>query len=83
VTLTRLASLAREHEIEVFNVHYRLSTRSTGSHCGNPACSRAGGPLLPRQRHPHCHGLAGWVRAAYRYLLRHADVIACCSKTCW
>lgn len=81
VTLTRLASLAREHEIEVFNVHYPsfdalnwIALRKSGLFAGKVILSFHGSDIRT------AHGLAGWVRAAYRYLLRHADVIACCSK---
>jgi len=81
LTLARLASLAREHRIDVFNVHYPsfdalnwIALRQSGLFSGKVILSFHGSDIRT------AYGLGGWVRWAYRYLLRHADVIACCSK---
>src|SRR5215831_18676427 len=81
LTLARLARLAREHGIQVFNVHYPsfdalnwVALRQSGLFSGKVILSFHGSDIRT------AHGLSGWMRSAYRYLLRHADVIACCSK---
>jgi len=59
VTLTRLASLAREHEIEVFNVHYPsfdalnwIALRKSGLFAGKVVLSFHGSDIRT------AHGLA-------------------------
>jgi len=80
-TVARLAGLARRYGIEVFNVHYPsfdalnwIALRQSGLFAGKVILSFHGSDIRT------AYGLAGWMRAAYRYLLRHADLVVCCSK---
>lgn len=81
LALVRLAGLARRYGIEVFNVHYPsfdalnwIALRRSGLFGGKVILSFHGSDIRT------AHGLGGWMRQAYRYLLRHADLIVCCSK---
>ncbi len=77
-TLRRLAS---EHRIAAFNIHYPgldalrwVAMRALGLFSGSVILSFHGGDIRL------AHGLRGWPRWCYRYLLRRADANVSCSS---
>ena len=80
-TLRHLAHLAAEHQIDAFNIHFPgldslnwIALRALGLFPGKVILSFHGSDIRT------AHGLHGWVRLAYRYLLRQADAVVSCSE---
>ncbi len=80
-TLRSLWHLANEYRIDAINFHFPslnalnwVALRKLRLFPGKIILSYHGSDIRT------AHGLHGWARLAYRYLLRQADVVVCCSK---
>ena len=80
-TLRSLWQLAKEFRIDAINFHFPslnalnwIALRKLRLFPGKVILSFHGSDIRT------AHGLHGWARFAYRYLLRQADVVVCCSK---
>ena len=80
-TLRNLARLAAEHRIDAFNIHFPglaslnwTALRALRLFPGKLILSFHGSDIRS------AHGLRGWMRLAYRYLLREADAVVSCSE---
>lgn len=79
--LRNLARLAREHRIVAFNIHFPglasinwTALRALRLFPGKVILSFHGSDIRA------AHGMRGWIRRAFRYLLRHSDAVVACSK---
>ncbi len=80
-TLWSLRRLAKEYRIDAINFHFPslaalnwIALRKLRLFPGKVILSFHGSDIRT------AHGLRGWERFAYRYLLRQADVVVSCSK---
>lgn len=80
-TLWNLASFVKDHHIVAINIHFPfldalnwIMLRKLGLFSGKVILSFHGSEIRK------AHGLRGWARFVYRYLLRHADMVVSCSK---
>src|SRR5262245_55513654 len=79
-TLRAVRRLSIEHRIEAFNIHFPsldavrwVLLRALGMFSGKVILSLHGSDIRSG------HGMNGWKRRAYRFLLRRADAVVSCS----